>query len=112
MGHSLTTLKVLRAFFDRPTGAHYGLQLIDASNVNGGALYPILERLERDGWIVGEWEQLDESVAGRRRRRYYSLTAEGEHEARAVLAETAAALNPPAPQHRRKRGERRAWASS
>ncbi|MGH7480897.1 MAG: PadR family transcriptional regulator [Longimicrobiales bacterium] len=31
-----------------------------------GTLYPILHRLEAEGWIDGEWEQ----VEGRRRKRY------------------------------------------
>src|SRR5690242_473077 len=42
------------------------------------SLYPLLYRLERRGWIKGEWEP-----AGGRRRRYYRLT----HTGRKVLAE-------------------------
>jgi transcriptional regulator len=42
------------------------------------SLYPLLHRLERQGWIVGRWVE----KANQRRRRYYSLTAEG----RRVLA--------------------------
>lgn len=40
------------------------------------SLYPLLYRLERDGWVKAKWEQSD---SGRRRRRY-SLTAEGRAE--------------------------------
>lgn len=36
------------------------------------SLYPLLYRLERRGWVKGEWEP-----AGGRRRRYYRLTAGG-----------------------------------
>ena len=36
------------------------------------SLYPLLYRLERRGWIKGEWEP-----AGGRRRRFYRLTATG-----------------------------------
>jgi PadR family transcriptional regulator, regulatory protein PadR len=36
------------------------------------SLYPLLYRLERRGWVKGEWEP----SAGRRRR-YYRLTATG-----------------------------------
>lgn len=36
------------------------------------SLYPLLYRLERRGWLKGEWEP-----AGGRRRRFYRLTANG-----------------------------------
>jgi len=36
------------------------------------SLYPLLYRLERRGWVKGEWEP-----AGGRRRRFYRLTAAG-----------------------------------
>jgi PadR family transcriptional regulator len=42
------------------------------------SLYPLLYRLEKRGWIRGQWIE----KAGQRRRRYYRLTAEG----RKVLA--------------------------
>ncbi len=37
------------------------------------SLYPVLYRMERDGWISGRWVEAD----GQRRRRYYSLTSLG-----------------------------------
>jgi PadR family transcriptional regulator PadR len=37
------------------------------------SLYPLLYRLEDRGWVKGRWVEKDEQ----RRRRYYSLTAEG-----------------------------------
>ena len=42
------------------------------------SLYPLLYRLEERGWLQGRWVE----KAGQRRRRFYSLTAEG----RRVLA--------------------------
>jgi len=42
------------------------------------SLYPLLYRLEERGWLQGRWAE----KAGQRRRRFYSLTAEG----RRVLA--------------------------
>jgi transcriptional regulator len=42
------------------------------------SLYPLLYRLEERGWIQAKWVE----KAGERRRRYYTLTAEG----RRVLA--------------------------
>ena len=38
------------------------------------SLYPILCRMEKKGWISGRWVE----KPGQRRRRYYSLTREGE----------------------------------
>lgn len=38
------------------------------------SLYPLLYRLEERGWITGKWVEKPEQ----RRRRYYSLTAEGK----------------------------------
>jgi transcriptional regulator len=40
---------------------------------HAASLYPVLYRLERRGLISGRWVE----KAGHRRRRYYSLTAEG-----------------------------------
>lgn len=37
------------------------------------SLYPLLYRLEERGWLHGRWVE----KAGERRRRFYSLTAEG-----------------------------------
>lgn len=37
------------------------------------SLYPLLHRLEKQGWIVGRWVE----KAEQRRRRYYTLTPEG-----------------------------------
>ena len=37
------------------------------------SLYPLLYRLEERGWLQGKWVE----KAGQRRRRFYTLTAEG-----------------------------------
>ena len=49
-----------------------------AVRFHAASLYPLLYRLERQGWIDGRWVER----AGERRRRMYTLTAEG----RKVLA--------------------------
>lgn len=52
----------------------------DVLQVNQGALYPALHRLEQSGWIRAKWGESDNN----RRAKYYSLTAAGrkylEHE--------------------------------
>jgi PadR family transcriptional regulator, regulatory protein PadR len=41
--------------------------------VNQGALYPALHRLEQSGWIKAKWGESDNN----RRAKFYSLTAAG-----------------------------------
>ena len=41
--------------------------------VNQGALYPALHRLEQNGWIEAKWGESDNN----RRAKYYSLTPAG-----------------------------------
>lgn len=46
----------------------------DVLQVEEGSLYPALQRLERNGWIDGEWGM----SANNRRARFYKLTTEGQ----------------------------------
>jgi PadR family transcriptional regulator, regulatory protein PadR len=106
--YSLSTLRVLRALLDDPSGEYYGLELIAATGVKAGALYPILARLEADGAVVARWEEIDQSIEMRRRRRYYRLTPSGESIARSALTELADMLRPP----RQRPTSRQGWAPS
>jgi PadR family transcriptional regulator PadR len=72
-----TTLVVLRVFLERPSEQLYGLEIMRAAGVRSGSLYPILDRLEQSGLLVGEWEDVDPRSAGRPRRRHYRLTGQG-----------------------------------
>ena len=49
----------------------------DQVEIVEGSLYPALHRLEAAGWVDSEWETNDG-----RRRRSYSLTADGKEELR------------------------------
>lgn len=95
MRSSIATLQVLRSFFDDLHGERYGQELMAAAALKAGTLYPILTRLELDGWIRSRWEDIDEVVQRRRRRRYYRLTEAGERQARALLTQYATLLMPP-----------------
>ena len=44
-----------------------------ALRYNIASLYPLLYRLEKRGWIKGQWVE----KSGQRRRRYYRITAAG-----------------------------------
>ena len=61
------------------TGHRYGFDIMDATGLPDGTVYPILRRLERRGVLAGDWEE--EATAKdeqRPRRRYYELTPLGE----------------------------------
>jgi len=91
---TLQTAHVLRVLLDDPLGEHYGLEMSKAARLPGGTLYPILARLEREGWVTSDWEELDEHKAGRRRRRYYRLTPDGAVWAAQALAATEKQISP------------------
>jgi PadR family transcriptional regulator, regulatory protein PadR len=59
------------------------LQTAGLGEVKGGTLYPVLARLERDGWVAVRWSQPTAGPA----RKYYRLTPTG----RTQLREGAAA---------------------
>ena len=65
-------------------GEIYGYQIIhNIIQLSGGALawsegtiYPVLHRMERDGYIQSQWKISDNG----RRRKYYRLTEQGRKE--------------------------------
>lgn len=73
------TVDVLRVLLDS-TVPIWGLQIIKKTSRQPGTVYPVLERLERQGWIRSSWEE-DSSRQGPRRR-LYEFTADGESAAR------------------------------
>lgn len=76
------TLDVLRAL--RSEGPDtWGLRIIKATGRPAGTVYPILERLERSGWVESTWEPGD--VRPGPRRRLYRLTPPGAEAAVEVL---------------------------
>jgi transcriptional regulator len=71
----LIVLSLLEA---RPRHGYELAQMIESGSESQlqfhvSSLYPLLYRLERQGLVEGKWVE----KAGERRRRYYSLTAEG-----------------------------------
>lgn len=81
------TLKVLRFLLEKPRAGLSGAQISKVTKVGSGTLYPILARLEKAGWVAGEWESIDPRQAGRPRRRFYRLTAIGQNQARVALSD-------------------------
>jgi PadR family transcriptional regulator PadR len=87
---TLQTQAILSVLLRSLSTPLYGLEMAKAAGLASGTIYPILARLERSGWIESALEDIDPKVAGRRARRYYTLTAEGE---RVALNELSSTLN-------------------
>jgi DNA-binding PadR family transcriptional regulator len=66
----------------------WGLAIIKSSGRPAGSVYPILGRLERNGWVRSAWA--DEPDRPGPRRRYYELTEDGARAARPLVAEQSA----------------------
>lgn len=72
---SLSALAVLGAV---SRSVRYGFDIMDATSLPSGTVYPVLGRLERDGYVRSKWESV--TVAQREKRpprRYYEITAAG-----------------------------------
>ena len=83
-----STVLVLEAL---ARGYHYGFDILDATSLPSGTVYPILRRFEREGLVTSEWEPEGTAQQEKRPpRRYYALTADGER----LLADTAARYRP------------------
>ncbi|WP_422734809.1 PadR family transcriptional regulator [Micromonospora sp. WMMD558] len=84
------TVDVLRVLLDgeRP---RWGLEIIKLTGRPSGSVYPLLDRLERHGWVTSSWEETDRRGP---RRRMYELTADGAREGQRVCARAAARTSP------------------
>lgn len=72
---SFTAFSVMYALAN---GHRYGFDIMEATGLPSGTVYPVLSRLERDGLVGSSWE--DERLAaegGRPSRRYYEVSAAG-----------------------------------
>ena len=76
---SSAPLLVLALVAETPRhGYEIGKLITDRSDgtitFNMASLYPLLYRMERRGWIIGEWRERPKE----RRRRFYRITPEGQ----------------------------------
>ena len=78
---------VLDELLAKPRRRHYGYELMQATGIPAGTLYPLLVRLSDAGWLDASWESPTE---GDRPRHVYRLTAEGRHAALDLLDRAAA----------------------
>lgn len=60
-------------------GSRHGFDILDATGLPSGSVYPILRRLEHDGLASSRWESARIAQQEQRPpRRYYQLTPDGE----------------------------------
>jgi PadR family transcriptional regulator PadR len=80
------------------SGYRYGFDIMDATGLPSGTVYPALRRLEGSRLVRSSWESAREAHgAGRPRRRLYELTGAGRKaavEGAARLADTRRFLGP------------------
>jgi DNA-binding PadR family transcriptional regulator len=60
------------------SGSRFGFDIMEATGLTSGTVYPTLDRLEQQGLLRSRWE--DQAAAhadGRPARRYFHLTASG-----------------------------------
>ena len=76
MNLTLPTTLVLQAL---AVGHHHGFDVMDATRLPSGTVYPMLRRLEKEGLVKAKWEDARTARDEQRPpRRYYELTGEGE----------------------------------
>jgi PadR family transcriptional regulator PadR len=83
---TIQTLLILQALLRDPVRELYGLELSEQTGLLPGTAYPILLRLENEGWVTSRWEDIDPRAEKRPARRYYRLTAGGAAQASAAVA--------------------------
>jgi len=83
---TVQTQLVLRALLRNPARELYGLELAEETGLMPGTIYPILLRLETEGWVRKRREDIDPRTEKRPARHYYALTASGAVQASAALA--------------------------
>jgi PadR family transcriptional regulator PadR len=67
-----------------PDHPPWGYRICEETGLGSGTVYPILERLEKVGWIAGRWET--DQPDDRPSRRFYSVTETGSREYAAAIA--------------------------
>jgi PadR family transcriptional regulator, regulatory protein PadR len=77
------TLDVIECLLDT-SEVTWGLVIMKRSGRPAGTVYPILDRLERLGWVESEWDDATERPGPR--RRLYRLTADGVAAASRLIA--------------------------
>ena len=77
-------ISILHAVAD---GNRFGFDIIDATGLTSGSVYPTLDKLESLGYLTSHWEDVRAARRDKRPpRRYFDLTAQGATALAAGLA--------------------------
>jgi DNA-binding PadR family transcriptional regulator len=72
---SLSAAVILQAVAN---GYHYGFDIMDATGLPSGTVYPALRRMESAGFVESEWEDAEAAQReARPPRKYYRITRPG-----------------------------------
>ena len=83
--HSLSfgSVSVLHAV---ASGSRFGFDIMEATGLTSGTVYPALDRLEESGLLKSRWEpEAEAHREGRPARRYFHLTVAGAAALQAAL---------------------------
>lgn len=87
------TVSILKAIED---GSRYGLDIMAATGLPSGTVYPTLASLDKRGLVRASWESARVATReGRPRRRYYQLTRHGDRALREALDRLGMLLSEP-----------------
>jgi len=76
-------VSILHAIAD---GSRFGFDIMDATGLTSGTVYPTLDKLESLGYVSSRWEDVKRARRDKRPpRRYFDLTASGAQALAAAL---------------------------
>jgi len=80
---SFGQVSILHAIAD---GSRFGFDIMDATGLTSGTVYPTLDKLESLGYVSSRWEDVKRARRDKRPpRRYFDLTASGAQALAAAL---------------------------
>lgn len=94
MRRTQTVIAIARVLMSDPDKPHWGASIIATTNVTSGSVYPILRRMENEGWLDSILEVTDAGVT-RPPRRYVRVTATGRVALAALAATPMSMAGPP-----------------
>lgn len=75
---NLTTLRIFKVLLQSTARQHSGYSLAKNLGINLYTGYDHLRRLETAGVLESEWESVNADMLNRPRRRFYTLTVDGQ----------------------------------
>ena len=95
MRKSVPLIQVLYLFLHHRDEKISGRDIREVTKISAGVLYPLLIRLEEQGWLISEWEDPKTAREQKRpRRHYYRITPDGVTYADELMRETLPTLKP------------------